>query len=204
MDKVNTMKNNLEEKLLILLKKMRNEKIIENIKLVEIDNKELIEQGVLFDNEHTCYHDYSSLDDIITGLIVSADNYGIYLDGNFIGLISAFYQYYKDLSRLEISMSIRSDYRNKNIGKYCLSLIIYYYFLNTDIKSIHLSIREDNIKSIKLAHNLGFNKYPGYKCDNTFTDENGKVYNQVQYLLKKKDYIKNNKNKRENFILGDI
>ena len=183
-------KNNLEEKLLMLLKKIRNKKIIENIKLVKIDNKKLIEKGVLFDDEHTCYHDYSSLDDIITGLMVSADNYGIYLDDEFIGLISTFYQYYKDLTRLEISMSIKNNYRNKNIGKYCLSLIIYYYFLYTDIKSIHLSIREDNIKSIKLANNLGFNKYPGYKCDNVFTDVDGKVYNQVQYLLKKKDYIK--------------
>ena len=185
-------KMELEEKLLKLFKKICNEKILENIKLVKIDNKELIEKGVLFDNEHTCYHDYESLDDIVTGLALAADNYGIYLEDEFIGLISAFYQYYKDLTRLEISMSIKSDYRNKNIGKYCLSLIIYYYFLNTDINSIHLSIREDNIKSIKLANNLGFNKYPGYKCDNIFTDLNGKVYNQVQYLLKKKDYIKNN------------
>lgn len=190
MKQIDNTKNNLEEKLLILLKKIRNNKIIENIKLVQIDDQELIEKGISFDNEHTCYHDYPSLDDLITGLMVSADNYGIYLEDEFIGLISAFYQYYKDLSRLEISMSINSDYRNKNIGKYCLSLIIYYYFLNTDIKSIHLSIREDNIKSIKLAHHLGFEKYPGYKCDNTFTAEDGKIYNQVQYLLKKKDYIK--------------
>lgn len=180
----------LEEKLLILFKKLRNKKIIENIKLVKIDNKELIEKGVLFDNEHTCYHDYNSLDDIITGLMVSADNYGIYLSDEFIGLISAFYQYYKDLTRLEISISIKNDYRNKNIGKYCLSLILYYYFLNSDIKSIHLSIREDNIKSRKMAENLGFKIYPGYKCDNTFTDTDGKVYNQVQYLLKRKDYMK--------------
>ena len=198
-EKITPSKNNLEEKLLIILKKVRNKKIIEKIKLIKINDQELIEKGISYDDEHTCYHDYSSLDDIITGLLLSADNYGIYLDGEFIGLISAFYQYYKDLTRLEISMSIRNDYRNKSIGKYCLSLIMCHYFLNTDIKSIHLSIREDNIKSIKLANNLGFNIYPGYKCDNTFTAENGQVYNQVQYLLKKKDYIKTT-HKKEKLI----
>ena len=180
----------LENKLLILFKKLRNKKILENVKLVKIDDKNLIEEGIMFDNENICYHDYTSIDDIITGLMVSADNYGIYLDDEYIGLISAFYQYYKDLTRLEISLSIKSDYRNKNIGKYCLNLLIFYYFLNTDIKSIHLSIREDNIKSRKMAEGCGFKLYRGYKCEDIFTDTSGNVYNQVQYLLKKKDYIK--------------
>lgn len=185
------MKKELERNLVILLKKIRNKKIIQNINLIDInDNKELIVKGVLFDDEHTCYHDYSHIDDIITGLMVSADNYGIYFENEFIGIISVFYQYYKDLTRLEISMSIKNEYRNKNIGNYCLNLILYYYFENTDIKSIHLSIREDNIKSRKMAENCGFKLYKGYKCDNTFTDIDGNIIPQVQYLLKRKDYMK--------------
>lgn len=182
----------IKNKLLILLKKLYDKKLIENIRLIKITDKELIKTGVLFDEEHTCYHDYESLDDIITGLCVAADNYGIYFNEEFIGIISAFYQYYKDLTRLEISISIKKEYQNKKIGKYCLGVIVGYYFLNTDIKSIHLSIREDNIKSIKMANALGFVKYPGYKSDNIFIDENGNIYNQNQYLLKKKNYIKNN------------
>ena len=56
------------------------------------------------------------------------------------------YQYYKDLTRLEVSLSIKNEYRNKGIGKHCLDLIIFNYFQNYDIKSFHVSIREDNIK----------------------------------------------------------
>ena len=47
----------LKEKLVNLLKNICNKKIIQNIKLVNINNnKELILKGIMFDNEHTCYH----------------------------------------------------------------------------------------------------------------------------------------------------
>ena len=36
----------------------------------------------------------------------------------------------------------------------------------------------------------GFKQYKGYKCDNTFTTLDGTKVPQVQYLLKRKDYIK--------------
>lgn len=184
------MVNELKEKFLMLLKEVYNEKLIQDISIVNINgNKELITQGISFDNEHTCYHDYDDIDDIITGLLVAADNYGIYLKDEFIGLISVFYHFYKDLSRLEISISINESYRNKNIGKYALDTIIYTCFEDSKNKSIHLSIREDNIKSRKMAENCGFKLYKGYKCDNTFTDLEGNIIPQVQYLLKRKDYL---------------
>ena len=185
------MNNKLEQKFINILKKYCNEKIIENISLIDIsDNKKLIEQGVLFDDGHTCYHDYEKLEDVIIGLVTSADNYGIYLGSEFIGIVSIFNKYYKDLTRLEISICIKNEYRNKNIGKYCLETTIHNYFKNQKNKSIHLSIREDNIKSRKIAENCGFKLYTGYKCDNIFTDQTGNIIPQVQYLLKRKDYIK--------------
>lgn len=180
----------LEEKLVNLLKKICNEKIIQNISLLKINNnKDLIVKGVMFDDEHTCYHDYETIEDVITGLMISANNYGIYLENEFIGIVSVFYQWYKDLTRYEISMCIKKEYRNKNIGKYCFNYVINDCFEKTNIKSIHLSIREDNIKSRRVAENCGFKIYPGYKCDNTFTDIDGNVIPQVQYLLKRKNYI---------------
>lgn len=161
-----------------------------NIKLININgNKDLITQGVLFDDEHTCYHDYEDFNDIIIGFMLCANNYGILINNEFIGLISIFQHYYKDLSRLELSISIKKEYRNKKIGKYCLKNILEICFKEEQNKSIHLSIREDNIKSRKMAEGCGFKLYKGYKCDNTFTNLDGNVMPQVQYLLKRKDYL---------------
>lgn len=180
----------LKEKLVNLLKNICNEKIIQNIKLVNInDNRKLILKGIMFDNEHTCYHSYDSLEDVITGLMVSANNYGIYLENEFIGIVSVFNHYYKDSTRLEISMSIKNEYRNKKIGKYCLNIMINKCFEDPKNKSIHLSIREDNIKSRKIAERCGFKLYKGYKCDNMFIDSNGNMTPQFQYLLKRKDHL---------------
>ena len=185
------MKENLEEKLINLLKKIYNEKTAQNLNLININgNEELILKGVLLDDEHTCYNNYEKLEDVITGLMISADNYGIYLENEFIGIISIFNQYYKDLTRLEISISIKREYRNKNIGKYCLENIISKYFKDSNNKSIHLSIREDNIKSRKMAENCGFKLYPGYKSCKKFIDLKGNLIPQVQYLLKRKDYLR--------------
>ena len=185
------MSQTLEEKLAVLLKKVCNEKIKESISLININNdKELILKGILFDNEHTCYHSYESIDDIVTGLMVSANNYGIYVENKFIGIISAFYKYYKDLTRLEMSISMKEEYRNKKIGEFCYDYVIRNYFENYHVKSIHLSIREDNIKSRKLAEKCGFKLYPGYKDSKYFIDLDGNKIPQVQYLLKRKDYIK--------------
>ena len=168
-----------------------NNELINNIRLVNINNnKELITKGVLFDDEHTCYHDYDDFNDIIIGFMLVALNYGIFIKDEFIGLISIFPHYYKDLSRLEIAISIKNEYRNKKIGKYCLKNIIDICFKEKQNKSIHLSIREDNIKSRKMAEGCGFKIYKGYRCDDTFTDLDGNVMNQVQYLLKRKDYLK--------------
>ena len=161
-----------------------------NIKLININgNKDLITQGVLFDDEHTCYHDYEDFNDIIIGFMLCANNYGIFINNEFIGLISIFQHYYKDLSRLELSISIKKEYRNKKIGKYCLKNILEICFKEEQNKSIHLSIREDNIKSRKMAEGCGFKLYKGYKCDNIFTNLDGNVMPQVQYLLKRKDYL---------------
>lgn len=112
------MDKDIKNKLINLLKTIYNKKIREKIKLVDINkDEELIIKGIMMDDEHTCYHDYNTFEDIITGLMVAANNYGIYYEDKFIGIISVFYHYYKDLTRLEFSISIQKEYRNKGIGK---------------------------------------------------------------------------------------
>lgn len=181
------MEKKLKEVLINLLKKVSDKKICEVIKLKNINyDKKLILNGILLDDENTCYYSYDKLDDIVDSLMISANNYGIYFEDEFIGIISSFYKYYKDLSKLEIMICIKKEYRNKKIGEYCLDKVIYDCFKKSNIKSIHLSIREDNIKSIKMAEKLGFKLYKGYRFSD-YVDENGSI---SQYLLKKKDYIK--------------
>ena len=152
-------------------------------------NQELI--ILLKQIRNTCYNNYESLEDIITSLLVSANNYGIYIENEFIGIISIFYKYYKDLTRLEMSITIKKEYRNKKIGEFCYDYVIHNYFQNYNVKSIHLSIREDNISSRMLAEKFGFKIYPGYKDSKYFIDLEGNKIPQVQYLLKRKDYFKN-------------
>ena len=183
-----------KQELINLLKLICNEKLGEVICLRSINNdKNLIEKGISFDNEKTCYHSYDNIEELITSLMVSANNYGIYYYDEFIGIISVFYHYYKDLSRLELSISMKEKYRGNGIGECCYKYIINNYFENSDAKSFHLSIREDNIKSRKLAEKCGFKLYKGYKVNNKFIDNDGNTINQVQYLLKKRDYKKFNK-----------
>ena len=182
---------NDKEKLVYLLKQIRLDRIYQDVKLINIsDDLDLIRKGILFDNEKTCYYGYKNIEDMITSLSIASQTYGIYYKDEFIGIISYFHHYYKDLGRYEISISIKDKFRNSNIC-YCVTnevIRIMFYF--DDIKSIHLYIREDNKKSNALALKLGFKEYKGYKCDNYFTDQDGNRIKNKQYLLKKKDYIK--------------
>lgn len=180
-----------KEELIFLLKELKKKELLENLELRQIFSRSLIEQGVLFDNDHTCYHSYENINDVIIGLFISATNYGIYYKDEYIGIISSFYQYYKDLGKIEFAICLKKEYRNLGIGKYCYDVLINEQFKNESIKSIHLTIRDDNIESRNLAKKSGFKLYPGYKSNAMFCDQLGNVYPQVQYLLTKKEYIKN-------------
>ncbi len=178
---------NDKEKLINLLKQIRLNKIYQDVSLININyDFNLIKEGILFDNENSCYYNYKTLDEMITSLSIASQTYGIYYDDEFIGMISYFHHYYKDPSRYEISISIKEEYRNSSIGYCVASEVIRRMFLFDDIKSIHLYIREDNTRSNALALKLGFKEYPGYKCDNYFTDKDNNKIKNKQYLLKKK------------------
>lgn len=179
-----------KEELVVLLNELKKKELFENLELRKIISIGQIEEAVNFDTEHTCFHSYDNIKDIITGLFISAVNFGIFYKDEYIGMISSYYQYYKDLGRLEFCICLKDEYRNLGIGKFCYDILIRESFKNDHIKSIHLSIKEDNIGSRLLAEKCGFKLYPGYKVNNVFKDEQGNCYPQVQYLLKKKDYKK--------------
>jgi len=173
-----------------LLKKVRNEKIKEEIELIDITNDaNLIRDGVLFDDEHTCFYGYNEVEEVVDSILRIANTYGIYLEEQFVGIINVFYANYKDLSKIGISVSLKKEYRNKSIG-FCSMIQILNDYFNTNIKSVHLSIREDNIKSRRLAEKCGFVEYVGYRNYDTFTDLDGNEIPQIQYLLTKKEFKK--------------
>lgn len=179
-----------KEELVVLLNKIKKQELLKNLELRKINSIGLIEEAVNFDIDNTCFHSYDNIKDIVTGLFISAVNFGIFYKDEYIGLVSSYYQYYKDLGRLEFCICIKKEYRNLGIGKFCYDILIRESFKNDNIKSIHLSIREDNKGSRSLAESCGFELYPGYKVNDVFKDEQGNCYPQVQYLLKKKDYKK--------------
>lgn len=93
-----------------LLKKIRNEKIKEEIKLINITyDANLIRDGVLFDYEHTCFYGYNEIEEVVDSILRIANTYGIYLEEQFVGIISVFYANCKDLSKIGISISLKKN-----------------------------------------------------------------------------------------------
>ena len=179
------------EKLVNLLKKVRDKNMNYEVEIRDINsNIDLINEGISFDDEKTCFYGYDNIEDILTSLQVSTNLYGIFIKEKFIGMIGVYFHYYKDLTRLETLMCIKKEYRKRGIGTYCLNNIINYYFSGEGYKSIHISIRKDNTSSIRAAKKLGFKEYTGYKKDMIFTDKEGNKIPQAQYLLTKKEYEK--------------
>ena len=181
------------QKLVNLLKNIRYELMTNDITIISTEDESLIRKGIQFDNGNTCYYGYNNIDEMISSVLISSNAYAIYYKEEFIGIVSVFFHSVKDLNKLEISITLNEKYRGKGIGSYLLTQVISAYFDNTEIKSFHLSIREDNTESIKLAEKLGFIKYPGSRKKDFFTDLNGNKIPQVQYLLTRKKYETNKK-----------
>lgn len=170
--------------------RLKKQKILNNVEIKRIDDINLIEKGVTFDNEHTCFQKYSNINNLARSLIFVADNYGIYYKDKYIGYACLHLQHYNFSEKLEIGICIKEEFRNLGIGKYCYDNLIRIAFEKDEIKSIHLSIKEGNEASIRLAQKCGFNEYSGYKSCAIFEDVNGNAHPQLQFLLKKKDYKK--------------
>ena len=68
-------------------------------------------------------------------------------------------------------------------------ILIYQIDEEENIESIHLSIREDNIKSRMLAEKCGFKLYKGYECDKYFTDLEGNKTAECRWISTKEKYV---------------
>ena len=121
-----------------------------------------------------------------TCLSLATKTYGIFLDDEFIGITSFGCHYPKDLTRQEICLCLSKDYRSLGIGSICMQKMVDECFKEQQVKSIHLSIREDNTASRKVATKLGFIEYTGYKKDSSYIDLDGNIHKNIQYILKKK------------------
>lgn len=184
---------NEKEQLINLLKVIRRNLYDESINIKIINNdpmeKELINKAILFDENNTCFNGYNNINDMINYLSCYAINFAIFYKEEFIGLSSVTYKHIKDLSRLVLSLNLDKNYQNSKIGTYCVQKIVDYCFSNYDCKCFHAAIRIDNKASLKMANNIGFNEYQGYKDDKYFILGNGKIP-QKQLILKKKEYKK--------------
>lgn len=171
------------------LKLYKKKLLEESLTFIDIKNDlDLIKQGISFDDNHTCFYGYDDINDVITSLVLSTDTYGIFLEDEYIAIASFDYHYYKDLTRKEVCLCIKEKYRRLGIGYLCFLKIIDECFKEPLVKCIHLTIREDNIASKKMAESLGFKEYKGYKASASFTDLDKKIIHNNQYLLKKEDF----------------
>lgn len=169
------------------IKLIKEKKLEELLTLKDIKNDVfLLKEGIYFDDNHTCFYGFDDVNSMAICLNFATKTYGIFLDEEFIGITSYCYHYPLDLTRNEICICLDKNYRSLGIGSICMSKMIDECFTNKNTKSIHLSIREDNTPSIKVAKKLGFKEYIGYKKDSIYEDLNGKTYQNKQYLLKKK------------------
>lgn len=81
---------------------------------------------------------------------------------------------------IEIGWYIHPKYNGRNLGYQTCSRLIGYIFANmTDIDEVVAEIQDKNIKSIRMAHKLGFNEISRYK---------GAYTTNVVYKLYRRDY----------------
>lgn len=182
---------NCINKLVSNLKSYNKKLLEESLTFIDIRNDlNLIIKGIAFDNNHTCFYGYDDINDVITSLVLSSNTYGIFLENEYIAIASFDYHYYKDLTRKEVCLCIKEKYRGLGIGYLCSLKIIDECFKDPLTKCIHFTIKEDNITSKKMAENLGFKEYKGYKASAIFTDFDKNIIHNNQYLLKKEDFLK--------------
>ena len=150
---------------------------------------QIVKQALLFDDEQTCYYKQTSdLDLNARMFLLSKDIYGIYLNNNIIGLIGIYIHNPVDKTRLELCCCLKNEYRNKKIGQKAVKKAIEFCKNKKGVRSIYVSVREDNIACQKLVSKLKFKEYPGYKDTDLSVTSNETKIKKKQYLLKLKDY----------------
>ena len=156
-----------------------------NVEIIN-DNKsirQLVESGVLLDDEHTCFYGFHSLFEIVWSIINDSIIYNVTVGGKQIGIIMV--SNFKELEdEVEIGMCIGKDYRGKGIGYYLLDLVIKDCFLN-NAKAVHALVRSDNNASLKLCYKLNFKKYDDDNVED-FCYRNKKI-KQNHFVIKKEN-----------------
>ena len=174
---------------LILIEKIKQNKINKNLSLEIVSNdweivKNIVRNGIKFDNNKTCYYGFSSIDEMAFCIITDSIIYNVLYDNNQIGLVSICNYDEKD-DEVEIAICLNKEYRNLNIGTKALKLVLDDCFLN-GVTKVHALIRIDNYASIKLIEKLNFKKYED-DCKMNFITGDNKVIKQKHYVLLKKE-----------------
>lgn len=105
------------------------------------------------------------------------------LDEELLGFIDL-YDFNPRSNRAGVGIIVlASQNRNKGVGTEALQLLIEYAYSSLNLHQLYANISEDNLHSIKLFKNLGFEK-SGVKKDWNFVS--GKYKNEVLYQKIKK------------------
>lgn len=173
------------EKISILLKKLLKEDL--SIEIIENDwysSKDIVRNGIKFDNEKTCFYGYSSIDEMAFCIISDSIIYNVLYNHDQIGLASVF-NYQEKEDEVEIAICLDKKYRNMNFGSRVLKMILNDCFFN-GVNKVHALIRVDNVASNKLVEKLNFKKYEDDCIEDFVTDDN-KVIKQNHYVITKKE-----------------
>ena len=190
-----------KSKLINVLLEYKEKLLIEKLNYKELDISNLEDVAIVkevseFDTSKKCFGDYSLFDDFDY-----YTNYAIYFENELIGFLGYTESHPKDTTRIIPCLCIKEKYRNIGIGYIIINQLLNNVFeYYDDIKSIYLTIIENNIPSIRLAKSLGFYGFPGYR-ENDYIQVNGTLEKQNHYLYKRKDY---EKNKKEHLPYGDM
>ena len=146
------------------------------------DARQIVTNGIMLDNEHTCFYGFKSVFEIVWAILNDSIIYNVTLNGEQIGIIMVS-NYNDNETELEIGACFKKEYRHKGLGTELLKLVIEDCKLNGATK-VHALVREDNKPSNKLCEKLNFIKYEDdqvedFLYNNTKTKQNHYVYELI-------------------------
>lgn len=148
------------------------------------NEREIVTNGILLDDEHTCFYGFRSVFEIVWSILNDSIIYNVTLNDEQIGIIMVS-NYKENETELEIGACFKNEYRNKGIGTYLLKLVLDDCFLNGATK-VHALVRNDNLSSNRLCNKLSFIKYEDDAEDFIY---NNKKVKQTHYV-----YTNNSRN----------
>lgn len=148
------------------------------------DARQIVTNGIMLDNEHTCFYGFHSVFEIVWSILNDSIIYNATIDDEQVG-IAMVSNYKEKEDEVEIGMCIDKKHRGSGIGYYLLKLIIEDCFLN-NASMVHAFVRDDNKASLRLCDKLNFERYDDEQAED-FCLKNKRV-SQKHFVIKKENH----------------